>query len=843
MSQLPVRPADRIRHRIENIALGSATSKYPISLKVLVDDVEASRLPEIPRGQPLNWTGVPACDVSKDSEIGIRVYEIHRWGRRRVASVRYKVSAVEGQREANIDFENPKYTATITFPDPQPVSQPAETPMYMPMEATQDGDAAAAAATLAQAQVRAADPKPRLLDNPGAARDVFKRLLDFGIVLTEVLPTAEPVFALCNTAWQKLEAQAQCDECVERLIDGLSSIHPLVAIVEKAAKLPRLQSTIKVLFRLIEDASRFIIEYHTKGGIGTFAWILRCASADPVDVGQTARAMPGSTAQAQVDGWLQRLQHVKEEFGLGVAVQTLLEGQPGLLNELNPLYSAGYDISRTCLDGTRKEIIADIAAWCESSNDSERMLWVHGHAGLGKSTIAASVCQKLDGLNMLAASFFCKRDNNERRDPQRVLTTAIHGMAHCQPAYAEALTTAILQNTSICGSPSTKTQYDKLIVDLSRLSKVSTATRRLVIVVDALDECGDEQTRRRLLTQLHGMSQALNWLKVVITSRPDRDIKRYFDLAPREHVFATRDVQNYGATDDIREFIRHRLRDSPDAEFLPANAELNLADKANGLFIWAHIACEFILDGTDPRARFESLLEKTEVTPTINALDILYDAAIEVSVGKGGTDNIRDVQQCLGMIVACSTRTPLPVSTLCEVLGDRIKPHVFDIVVSKLGSVLYIDESQGGAVRVYHPSFADYVNTRSSSHRFYANIPQRNAELAQGCLETMVAKLKFNICKIETSYVRNNDIPNLDRSAITNGLRYSSEYWTSHLMQAEKEASILPNGALLSHVLDGPRILYWIEALSLMGKLHTALSSVRDLKRWCEVSANHEMSA
>ncbi|KAG8732146.1 hypothetical protein FRC10_001192 [Ceratobasidium sp. 414] len=145
--------------------------------------------------------------------------------------------------------------------------------MYMPMADTQDGDAAAAAAALAQAQVQAADAKPRLLNNPGPAGDVFKRLLDFGIAVTEVLPTAEPVFALCNTAWQKLEAQAQCDECVESLVDGLSSIHPLVAIVEKAAKLPHLQSTIRVLFRLIEDASRFIIEYHSEAGIGTFAWI------------------------------------------------------------------------------------------------------------------------------------------------------------------------------------------------------------------------------------------------------------------------------------------------------------------------------------------------------------------------------------------------------------------------------------------------------------------------------------------------------------------------------------------------------------------------------------------
>ncbi|KAG9073756.1 hypothetical protein FRC06_011170, partial [Ceratobasidium sp. 370] len=413
MSQPPVRPADRIRHRIENITLGSATSNYPIDLKVLVDDIEVFRLPQVARRQPLHWTSVPTCDVSNESEVSIRVYEIHTWGRRRVASVQYNVSAADGQREVKTASDNPKYTATIVFPDPRP-----------------SGEATASA--LERAKVRAANPKRGPLENLGPTREMIKTILDFGSAVAELHPTAKSVFALCNAAWQKLEAQERCDECVERLVDGLSSIHPLVAVVEKAAKLPHLQSTVKVLFRLIEDASWFIIQYHTEGGIG-----------------QTARALAGSTAQAQVGGWLQRLQSVKEEFGLGMIVQTRLEGQPGLLNELKPLGEANYDISRTCLDGTRKEIISDITAWCESSNDSERLLWVHGHAGLGKSTIAASVCQKLDSLNMLAASFFCKRDDKERRDPQRVLTTAIHGLAHCQPAYAEALTTAILQNSSI----------------------------------------------------------------------------------------------------------------------------------------------------------------------------------------------------------------------------------------------------------------------------------------------------------------------------------------------------------------------------------------------------------
>ncbi|KAG9084254.1 hypothetical protein FRC06_004151, partial [Ceratobasidium sp. 370] len=215
--------------------------------------------------------------------------------------------------------------------------------------------------------------------------------------------------------------------------------------------------------------------------------------------------------------------------------------------------------------------------------------------------------------------------------------------------------------------------------------------------------------------------------------------------------------------------------------------------------------------------------------------------AIEASIGDGGNDNMQSVRQCLGAIIACSTRTPLPIPTLCEVLGGHIEQEVLESVVGSLRSVLYIDVIQGGAVRVYHPSFADYINRRTPDDRLYMDIPERNAELAEGCMRAMVAQLKFNICGIETSYARNKDIPNLDRSVervITNELRYSSEYWTSHLMQAKTEASISPGGELLGQLLDEPRILHWVETLSLLGKLNAALPCLRDLKRWCEGTAH-----
>jgi hypothetical protein len=67
---------------------------------------------------------------------------------------------------------------------------------------------------------------------------------------------------------QKLEQQEQCDETVERLVEGLSSILPFVKIVKKVARLSHLQKTVVALLNLIEDASRFIMEYNLDGGAG-----------------------------------------------------------------------------------------------------------------------------------------------------------------------------------------------------------------------------------------------------------------------------------------------------------------------------------------------------------------------------------------------------------------------------------------------------------------------------------------------------------------------------------------------------------------------------------------------
>jgi hypothetical protein len=495
-----------------------------------------------------------------------------------------------------------------------------------------------------------------------------------------------------------------------------------------------------------------------------------------------------------------------------------------LLRELKPVGRARYDSTRACLPGTRTRIIGEITGWPQSGDASEGLLWVHGHAGLGKSSIAASVCQDLDDKKLLAASFFCKRDDPERRDPQRVLATIIDGLAARYPPYLHVVAAAIQEDPQLSSSP-IQMQYDKLVENLLRAPTMSNPATSHVVVIDALDECGTQETRRQLLMYLHKLSQLTPWLRFVVTSRPDKDIQGFFDRSDTTK-FSERDVYAYDASDDIHAFISKRIADNGE---LPANAPDLLTESAKGVFIWAQTACEFILSSYDPKERLVLILKNASGNQTYSSLDALYTTTIETSVGDSGKDNERMVQRCLGAIIVCSTRVPLSVDTLSKLLGERAKQTVLKAVVDSLGSVLYTDHSQGNTIRVYHPSFADYMTTPSRSGRFCVDIEQQNTELVHCCLQTMVTGLKFNICQLESSYKRNSDIPDLGERVnafISLHLIYSCLYWTNHLAAAHK-------GELetqLREFLLGPNVLYWIEVLSLIGKLQLALSSARELR-------------
>jgi hypothetical protein len=101
-----------------------------------------------------------------------------------------------------------------------------------------------------------------------------------------------------------------------------------------------------------------------------------------------------------------------------------------LIKELGPVHAAVWDSNRRgCLADTRVGLLGDIRAWIDAGQDSERIYWLNGLAGTGKSTIAASVCKDLVGRQQLCLSFFISRSAADRRNTLKVIHTIAYQLA------------------------------------------------------------------------------------------------------------------------------------------------------------------------------------------------------------------------------------------------------------------------------------------------------------------------------------------------------------------------------------------------------------------------------
>ena len=73
-----------------------------------------------------------------------------------------------------------------------------------------------------------------------------------------------------------------------------------------------------------------------------------------------------------------------------------------------------------CLRGTRKKVLWEIERWLTGEQE-QRVFWLNGLAGTGKSTIAQTFAETSFADGKLGASFFCSRDFEDRRDRKSVV--------------------------------------------------------------------------------------------------------------------------------------------------------------------------------------------------------------------------------------------------------------------------------------------------------------------------------------------------------------------------------------------------------------------------------------
>jgi NACHT domain len=489
-----------------------------------------------------------------------------------------------------------------------------------------------------------------------------------------------------------------------------------------------------------------------------------------------------------------------------------------------------------------------ITDWVDDRNpDPERGLVLFGQAGTGKSTIAHEIARLFHEMNRLTSSFIFSRREQSEPKAHLLFTTLARHLADRYPQFKIALGKAVKDNTNLQdgGPRDYRTLFDSLILEpLKGLHIVGP----ILVVIDALDESGDTTGRSGLHAFLaENLKRLPSNFRVVITSRPEHPIVSVLVGAQSVKIMYMDDPKLAAETkNDILTFLRGKLSTNELGDYVEA-----LAVKAEGLFQWAAVACELVLDPPerffyDEKTCIKHLLDPDSNRRGLDKLDELYEKVLE---GYFKEKETRDLfRSVVGQLI--TSIEPLTVRSLITLRQhasyDKRDGAAITGLLRRLGSLLSNVNLPDNSLPItpLHTSFRDFLINKDKSGDFYVDVRDIHDQLADSCINLLVDPLdglKFNICKLETSYLANDDVKDPDLTTrvglhIPPALLYACRFWVDHLKHTDFGADLFGK----VETLFKKKFLYWLETLSLTRNIGLAPSAFATLSMW--LASSHGVS-
>ncbi|KAJ3081991.1 hypothetical protein HDU99_003967 [Rhizoclosmatium hyalinum] len=328
--------------------------------------------------------------------------------------------------------------------------------------------------------------------------------------------------------------------------------------------------------------------------------------------------------------------------------------------------------SREYVPGTRTWIVADLEAWVLTQ---ERVMYLNGGAGTGKSLIVYSLTRNLPANFVIGALFICRYNNARKSDPIVLVCTIVSSL--CQnlgSVFKQHIESEMEQDCArvMDGQQSLLKNaveaFKTLVVNgLQKLSLLDWAGRILLIVIDALDELNKE-TRHSVLTILTALSPELpDFVKIVATGRPEKDI--YFALKKLSpFVLSPTDTNN---TKDIKIFVQYHLQEIW-RDFKLQNQEgiLRVCDtiveKAEGLFIYARNVCEYV-----KKQKMQPIMALRDIETFTSGSDSVYKAILDRELQENRAEKLVMFKHVFAVLF--SVQKPLTLTSLANISGLSIQ--------------------------------------------------------------------------------------------------------------------------------------------------------------------------
>lgn len=500
----------------------------------------------------------------------------------------------------------------------------------------------------------------------------------------------------------------------------------------------------------------------------------------------------------------------------------------------------------TCLPDTRVDLLQLIYDWADT-NDDKSIFWLNGLAGTGKSTIARTVARRYFDNERLGASFFFSKGGGDVGHARKFCTTIALQLANNIPSLQRHVYNAAAKHQDI-SNLSLYDQWHQLILNpLSDLREGEVPFRSYVVVIDALDEC-DNDNNVRIIVDLLATAQSLKTLKlrIFLTSRPETPIRNGFYQIPdtTRRNFVLHHISTPIIHHDIYVFIKYHLsmlREELSLHISWPGEQLlrQLVQNASGLFIWAATACRFIRDGKRfaPK-RLDIILAGSNSSTTVpeKHLDEIYVTILRRCILLEYTEGEKEevystLKQVLG--TTAGLFSPLSVLSLSRFL--HVDKEAIIQTLDDLHAIVDIPKDETQALRLHHPSFRDFLFDRERCHdsKFWMDENMLHQELVSSCLRLMCTSLKQDICQLDDAGVNATDIQsNRVDKYIPSELRYACLYWVDHLQRCESQLY----DDCSAHRFLQQHLLHWIEALSWIGQASHGIRALVALESIAKVS-------
>ncbi|KAI5115149.1 hypothetical protein M0805_009449, partial [Coniferiporia weirii] len=478
--------------------------RRPISIKLKMGEDER-RSRRFGRDELVNWDLENYLRLSLPTDLVISIKEVHKIRRNKdIATFKLNLTSADVTRKDTLSADDTSGRARVKLTFASPTDELVE--------------------RLVQEAQTAVGNKRVLLESLGKAGKVIAVLMKFTDLASDVHPAAKAAFLLVGVLYEQFQAQQECHEEASALMKDVASLLPFVGDdVQALARNARTLRTVKEMLDLFCRISELVLDYSGKGILGD----LFSSRKDELDSSKDELRRLRATYD-----WCVKTEIWKSVIETGVRTEALgMRTEDIQLQQLCTAKRAYYDVGKGCLEGTRMSVLEQIREW-GSSEAGPGLFWLHGMAGSGKSAIANSVAHMFEEQRCLLGCFFCKKDDPECRVPMNVIPTLAMHFSKWHQTYRSMVASVIQGGDGPKLTQSLQWQFELLMRNpLTSLSVgcKDIPPRPLIVVVDALDECGDSvDSRSELAGFLAKVASVVPWLKVVITSRPLAEFQQIF---------------------------------------------------------------------------------------------------------------------------------------------------------------------------------------------------------------------------------------------------------------------------------------------------------------------------